>query len=268
MKIRGSGPSIRPGVLGRKFPGTALLGPGFLGARDTAAVEEMDRPDCDPDRLQRTYGQFGVVNRVVAGWHRLYRAEVRPQLAGSARATLLDVGCGGGDLALMLARWAAQDGIPLQVTGIDPDARAYRFAADREPFPGVEFRQAGSADLRAEGRQYDVVISNHVLHHLTAPELQSFLDDSVQLARRLALHNDLRRSAAAYVLFGAGALPLTGSYIRADGLTSIRRSYTVAELGAVVPAGWSVEPHSPLHCLLSYRHDTYRQHDAYRQGHT
>jgi 2-polyprenyl-3-methyl-5-hydroxy-6-metoxy-1,4-benzoquinol methylase len=233
-----------------RIPGT---GPGILGLRDTDAVEDMDRPDCDPDRLQRTYEQFALVNRVVSGWRRLYRTRVRPQVAGVGTATLLDVGCGGGDLAVMLARWASRDGIRLHVTGIDPDERAFHFAANRKPVPGVEFRQAGSGDLLAEGKSYDVVISNHVLHHLTAPQLQSFLDDSAGLARRLALHNDLSRSAAAYALFSAGALPLTGSYIRGDGLTSIRRSYTVAELAAVVPAGWTVEPHSPFHCLLTYR---------------
>jgi 2-polyprenyl-3-methyl-5-hydroxy-6-metoxy-1,4-benzoquinol methylase len=233
-----------------RIPGS---GPGVLGLRDTDAVEDMDRPDCDPERLRRTYEQFALVNRVVSGWRRLYRTRVRPQLSGPGRATLLDVGCGGGDLAVMLALWAARDGIQLNVTGIDPDARAFHFAANRKPVPGVEFRQAGSGDLLAEGKSYDVVVSNHVLHHLTAPQLPSFLDDSAGLARRLALHNDLSRSAAAYVLFSAGALPLTGSYIRGDGLTSIRRSYTVPELGAVVPAGWTVEPHSPFHCLLTYR---------------
>jgi 2-polyprenyl-3-methyl-5-hydroxy-6-metoxy-1,4-benzoquinol methylase len=233
-----------------RIPGS---GPGVLGVRDTDAVEDMDRPDCDPERLRRTYQQFALVNRVVSGWRRLYRGTVRPQLAGGGTATLLDVGCGGGDLAVMFARWAARDGIQLRVTGIDPDARAFRFAAGRKPAPGVEFRQASSGDLLAEGKSYDVVISNHVLHHLTAPQLQSFLDDSAGLARRLALHNDLSRSAAAYALFSAGALPLTGSYIRGDGLTSIRRSYTVPELAAVVPDGWTVEPHAPFHCLLTYR---------------
>ena len=213
----------------------------------------MARPDCEPDRLQRTDEQFALVTRVVTGGHRLYRTRVRPQVAGVGTATLLDVGCGGGDLAVMLARWASRDGIRLHVTGVDPDERAFRFAAGRKPVPGVEFRQASSGDLLAEGKSYDIVISNHVLHHLTAPELQQFLDESTGLARRLALHNDLSRSAAAYALFSAGALPLTGSYIRGDGLTSIRRSYTVPELAAVVPAGWTVEPHSPFHCLLTYR---------------
>jgi 2-polyprenyl-3-methyl-5-hydroxy-6-metoxy-1,4-benzoquinol methylase len=229
---------------------------GILGARDTHAIEEMDRPDCDPVRLDRTYRQFALVNRVLSGWQGLYRSKVRPLLSATGPATLLDIGCGGGDLALLFARWAAADGIDLRVTGIDPDERAYRFAADREPAPGVQFRQATSDELVAEGRAYDVVISNHVLHHLNAGELQSLLGDSSALALRAAFHNDLRRSAPAYALFAAAALPLTGSYIRRDGLTSIRRSYTVPELAAVVPRGWTAEPHSPFHCLLTYRKGT------------
>ena len=227
-----------------------LLGPRLVGA-----VEEMDRPDCDPERLDRTYRQFALVNRIISGWHGLYRSRLRPLLSPSAPATLLDIGCGGGDLALMLAAWAAHDGLQLDITGIDPDPRAFRFAAHRPPVPRVVFRQAVSGELVAEGAAFDFTISNHVLHHLDAAELQGLLNDSAQLTRRLSLHNDLRRSALAYALFAAGALPLTGSYIRGDGLTSIRRSYTVTELAAVVPPGWTAEPHSPFHCLLSHRPD-------------
>ena len=123
----------------------------------------------------------------------------------------------------------------------------------------MRFRQATSAELVAEGQAFDLVISNHVLHHLSDAELQGLLNDSVKLARRLAVHNDLRRNALAYALFGAGALPMTGSYIRGDGLTSIRRSYTVAELAAVAPAGWRAERHSPFHCVLTCSPDTGRE---------
>jgi 2-polyprenyl-3-methyl-5-hydroxy-6-metoxy-1,4-benzoquinol methylase len=154
-----------------------------------------------------------------------------------------------------LAGWAARDNVKLHVTGIDPDSRAHQFAAARPHLPGVDFRQAHSSDLLKEGRSYDVVISNHVLHHLQPAELQQLLADSQGLARRKALHNDLRRSPASYALFFVAALPFRGSFIRADGLTSIRRSYTPAELAGLAPAGWQIEPRAPFHQLLVLRKD-------------
>lgn len=226
----------------------------LMRQRAVDAVEIMDRPDCDAQLLQNTYRQFAVVNRVLAGWRRLYVRELRPSLAGNtAPATLLDIGAGGGDLAYMLAAWARRDGLPLHITGIDPDPRAGAYAQGRPPMPCVEFRQAHSADLVREGRRYDFVISNHVLHHLSAHELQQLLADSAALSTTKALHNDLRRSPAAYALFAAAALPFRRSFIRADGLTSIRRSYTPTELTALAPPGWDVETTTTFHQILALR---------------
>lgn len=225
----------------------------LLRGRAAGAVEIMDLPDCDPEALDNTYRQFAVVNRVLSGWRRLYVRELRPFLADSSRpATLLDIGSGGGDLAVMLARWAARDHLTLHITGIDPDPRATAFALQRPAMPGVSFRQAHSTDLVKEGRQYDFVISNHVLHHLDAGQLQELLAHSETLAGKAALHNDLRRSPVAYALFSVAALPFRHSFIRADGLTSIRRSYTRPELMFLAPPGWAVRSGSAFHQVLAY----------------
>jgi 2-polyprenyl-3-methyl-5-hydroxy-6-metoxy-1,4-benzoquinol methylase len=226
----------------------------LMRQRAVDAVEIMDQPDCDPRLLQNTYRQFAVVNRALAGWRRLYVRELRPCLAANnAPATLLDIGSGGGDLAYSLAGWARRDKLPLQITGIDPDPRAAAYARGRPPMPGVEFRQAHSTELVREGSRFDFVISNHILHHLTADELQQLLADSAALTNKKALHNDLRRSPAAYALFSAGALPFRRSFIRADGLTSIRRSYTPAELAALAPPGWNTETTATFHQVLALR---------------
>lgn len=223
---------------------------GFLRRRAEHAVEEMDRPDCDPRRLERTYVQFALVNRAVSGWRSIYRTYLRPMLSASSVTTVLDIGCGGGDVPTMLARWAAHDGRRLEILAIDPDERAYRFAAARRRRDGIVFRQASTTVLVDEGRTFDVVISSHVLHHLTPPQFQLFLNDSELLCDGMVLHNDIRRSPLAYALFAAGSWPLPGSYIRVDGLTSIRRSYTTKELVAAAPPGWQVRRHSPFRNLL------------------
>lgn len=226
----------------------------FLRERALDTLEQMDRLDCDPARLERSYARFPLVNRAFSGWGGIYRRRLRPLLQATGGGSILDVGCGGGDIVRGLARMARADGLAVVVTAIDPDERAFRFASAAPPVDGVSYRQATSTELLAEGRQYDVVLSNHVLHHLSDHELAAVLHDSEVLARRLALHNDINRSALAWGLFCAGAWPLGfGSYIWQDGLTSIRRSYTVQELKDAAPSGWTVERNPPWHNLLLYQ---------------
>ena len=56
----------------------------------------------------------------------------------------------------------------------------------------------------------------------------------------MAVHNDLRRSRAAWLVYWVATLPLARArtFVRFDGLLSIRRSHTPAELAAALPPGW------------------------------
>lgn len=234
-------------------PGRALTRQRFLAVRDEHAVEEMDKADCDPAALARTYAQFPVINSVVSRWHSVYKQRIRPLLSATRNSTLLDIGCGGGDIPAALARWAARDRLRLSITAIDPDPRAIAYARSHFAVSGVEFRQAHSSELLAEGAMFTVVISNHMLHHLTPPEFSDLLSDSTALAQELVVHSDIARSRLGYALFSVATLPLAvGSFIRPDGLTSIRRSYTPTELRAILPAGWRVESERPYRNLLLY----------------
>lgn len=214
--------------------------------RDITAVEEMDRPGADPVLLERTYALFPLVNRCVSGWRGVYVKLIRPALPRHATGTILDIGCGGGDIALALLRWALADGYDVKVLGIDPDPRAHSFATRAAEAAGIgrsrlEFRKATSTELVTAGERFDVVLSNHVLHHLDPAELAGVLADSQVLARVLAIHSDIRRRRSALWFFGAATLPLAAtSFIRRDGLTSIRRSHSLTELARAVPAGWNV----------------------------
>lgn len=224
-----------------------------LTRRDTTVRERMDNPSADPVTLDRTYEQFRYINAMVAGWRAVYRRQLKPLLVSGREASLLDIGSGGGDVVRALAGWAAADGLALRITAIDPDERAHAFACSRPSPPNLHFRRAYSGDLVREGARFDLVTSNHLLHHLKPAELSALLDDSAQLCRVRTVHADISRARLAYAFFSAATLPFfRGSFIREDGLLSIRRSYTPEELAAVSPAGWQVLRQRPYRNLLIY----------------
>ncbi len=218
-------------------------------------TEWMDDPQADLSRLERTYRQFAWMNRILSGWGGIYRGYLRPVLrADPARSwSLLDIVFGGGDIPLRLASLAARDGVSLEIEAIDPDPRALSFVQRTKRRRGVVFRCADTESVIREGRTFDFVVSNHLLHHLEDEAVASLLDGVESICRHTALMSDIRRTAHAPALFRASAgLVFHRSYLVADGLISIRRSFTVEELRRLLPPGWEVSAR-PLSRLLAVR---------------
>ncbi|MDY0908266.1 methyltransferase domain-containing protein [Microbacterium sp. CFBP9034] len=242
-----------------------------LAVRDPALAELMDDPACDPVRLRATLRRFGTINRLVSGWGTVYRTRLRPALAALDRpARVLDLGSGGGDLVRRLAGWAARDGLDVEWTGADPDPRAHEVAESYHAPPTVEFRCTDAAALLAEGAEFDAVLSNHVLHHLGVTTA-TFLEESQLLSRGLVLHGDIARSRLAYGLYAVGITPFApGTFLRTDGLRSIRRSFTRQELQTALdreaPAAWTVEAPVPFR-LLAVGSGLASGHQESRGGH-
>ncbi|WP_336992946.1 methyltransferase domain-containing protein [Leucobacter sp. VD1] len=227
-----------------------------LQHREEQLAELMDDPACDPATLRRTLRRFWIVNRAVSRWGLVYRTHLRPALAAApGPARILDIGCGGGDVLRRLLRLARRDGFTVEGVGIDPDPRAIDVAqargADSE---GVRFRQSDSRALAAADERFELVISNHLLHHLDSAQLTGVLADSESLATRLCVHSDIARDPRAYAAFSvASAAVAPGTFLRVDGLRSIRRSYTRDELAARLPDGWRAEQPAAFRVLATHR---------------
>jgi 2-polyprenyl-3-methyl-5-hydroxy-6-metoxy-1,4-benzoquinol methylase len=218
-------------------------------------VERMDEADADPGTLLRTYLRFGTLNRMVAAWDRTYIHHIRPHLRAGEVHTMVDIGCGFGDISGYLVGLARADGFELNALGIDPSPFVAAALSTRQLPRGVRYRQTTTAELVREGAQFDFVISNHLLHHLQDEEIRALAEDCARLARIRTIHSDLRRSRLAYVLFTLFANPIgLGTYIHEDGRISIRKSFRRAELTQVLPMEWSVQPQFPWR-LLSIRHE-------------
>ncbi len=81
-------------------------------------------------------------------------------------AVVLDIGCGSGDLTVMLARSA------VSVVGIDHDRDCIAVAQENHRLSNVEFL-VGEAEecLASTDTKFNVVILSHVLEHLEDPAL-------------------------------------------------------------------------------------------------
>ncbi len=223
-----------------------------LDQRRTDVRERMDDPECDPEKLRRTYRHFAVLNRLISRWNHIYSRHIRPHLspAPGEKTSLLDIGYGGGDIARRLAEKAAREGYRLEITGIDTDRRAWNYARSLPNPHDVRFQKKTPGELIREGRQFDFVVSNHLLHHLTGPELERLAAESSALCRRKILFCDIERSVPAWHCFNLLSRPFfRDSFITEDGLRSIRRSYRRGELERALPEGWEVQRLFPFRLL-------------------
>jgi SAM-dependent methyltransferase len=150
---------------------------------------------------------------------------------------VLDVGAGGGGLLFRLADWARRRRIPVELYGVDatPEAiaAARRTAGEEGRHVDLRVGDARRLDHLPDGA-VDVAVSTFTLHHLEAGDAARALAELDRVAAVNFFAFDLRRNLGA--LPAAWALLRLGGFdapSRHDGLLSLRRGYSIAEVEAL-----------------------------------
>jgi len=204
--------------------------------RRMEAPELMDSPVVDRGLLLKTIRQFEFINKMVSGNQRMLRKELFGKISETKELiTVLDIGCGGGDILRWIVKTARKSGLQFRCVGIDPDKRILeQTKADCSAFQEIDIRRGSYQDLprlRKDLGHIDYIISNHVLHHLGTEEAGEFIRLAREHAARGVIINDLRRSRLAYFAYSIFALFLPRpSLAYYDGRLSILKSFTRKEL--------------------------------------
>ena len=214
-------------------------------SRRACLAEEMDQPDCSEALLCRTLAQFEAVNRIVARYRTVLRQCVLSDLARHASHTchLVDLGAGGCDIDRWLIDCCRRRGWKLQITAVEHDPRALRYArAANRDYPEIQLCEADVLDARnLVGADY--VFANHLLHHLPDEQCVALLRLLDRAAPRVYVLCDILRSRTAYAWFAYLAPVLfRHSFVVPDGLTSIRRSFTLPEARQLIQTAAPTHP--------------------------
>lgn len=135
-------------------------------SRDRAAVDraiELRRKE-STKFFDEIAGRYSSLTQPGGGWQAMAAA----MAAGFAGQTVADIGCGEGDLTLLLARFAKR------VVAVDLSAQMLRVVQERSEEAGVARRvTVGKGDLEKlplDSDSMDAAFVSQVLHHAARPE--------------------------------------------------------------------------------------------------
>jgi ubiquinone/menaquinone biosynthesis C-methylase UbiE len=197
-------------------------------ATTTVGVELLDDPAADPAVVRSSLRHIARSNRWLGGrWAMRFGLSVALQSARPGKwLTLLDVGTGAGDLPNDAERWGRQRGFQIRPLGLDRSFTAASLAREN----GVITLVGCAGTLPVRTRSVDIVLVSQVIHHLRRDAAVRLLQECHRVARASVIVTDLERAWLAVAGFWVVSRLLQfDASTRTDGVTSVRRGYTLEE---------------------------------------
>jgi SAM-dependent methyltransferase len=196
------------------------------------AQEWLDNPAIDPCELAAVLRDLARFNKVLLGHYPVLRWLERAILgsAPSRPLTILDAGCGSGDLLRSIGRWANRRGLAVSLIGIDLNPQTIDVArAAAEAGEQIAF-VVGDALRFAPPAPVDLIVNSLLAHHLPDTGVDALLGWMEATAQRGWLIADLQRHPLPYhAIAAAGSLLRVHPVVVTDGQISVTRSLTRTE---------------------------------------
>jgi len=198
--------------------------------------EIMDDMEMSGDLLADTLDRIAKINRQLGG-NRLISSGVKTLLAHTPKEqsiTIVDLGCGNGDILRMLAKWGRTHGRKFNLIGIDLNAFTISHAeAQSRDYPEVSYKTIDVFSEKMQAMDVDIVLATLFMHHFSNAEIERLLVQFNKQAQIGIVVNDLHRHKLAYRLFQLFSMTIRNPMIRNDGLISILRAFKRKDLEAI-----------------------------------
>jgi SAM-dependent methyltransferase len=194
--------------------------------------ELMDTEPVSFDEFHDCLHTLEIINTLTVAYRptlRWFTRTAPPALPG-APITVLDIGCGGGDMLRKIWKWASKRSLAMELTGIDLNPWSKKSAEQLTPTGAPIHFETANLFLLDPNRRADFIVSSLFTHHLTNGELVRFIQWMDRHATRGWFINDLHRHPLPYFFIKyAVRLLFSNRLIRHDAPVSVARSFTASE---------------------------------------
>jgi 2-polyprenyl-3-methyl-5-hydroxy-6-metoxy-1,4-benzoquinol methylase len=199
----------------------------------SSEMEIMDDFTMKGVLFRDTLDKLEIINRLLGG-NKVTINGLKELLKNQSKnkiITIVDLGCGHGDILRDIAKFGRRNNYTFRLIGIDANIAAIAYAKElSSEYSELSFKAIDVFSEDFKKQSYDIVLCTLFLHHFKNNELISFLKTTIEKATIGVVVNDLHRHKLAYYLFKLIGFFVKNKMIREDGLTSILRAFKKKDL--------------------------------------
>ena len=200
----------------------------------TNQSEMMDDFDMEGNVLKDALDKIAKINQVLGG-NKLTLQGIEQLIKNKPTEetiTIVDIGCGSGDMLRTLADYAENNKLDFKLIGVDANNCTVNYARELSlNYPYIKYRCEDIFDKPFTELNYDIVLCTLTLHHFKDEEIIKLLEVFKANAKLGIVINDLERSSISYRLFQTLCFIFRlNDMSRKDGLVSILRGFKKTEL--------------------------------------
>lgn len=194
------------------------------------APEIMDNFNLEGEELRDALDKIASINRLLGG-NKVTLQGLELLLKSNAvtkrEITILDVGCGNGDMLRTLSNYAIKKRLNFKLVGIDANEFTIKHAQQLSVnYRDISYRCVDIFEEIKQPKTYDVILCTLTLHHFKDEEILTLMNAFNAQSTLGLVINDLHRSKIAYYLFTMLCFVFRlNKMSKDDGLVSILRGF-------------------------------------------
>lgn len=203
--------------------------------------EIMDDLDGDGAAMDQALRELEIINLLLGGNNVStdgLEILLKRKQSNEQPVKIADIGCGGGDILKLMAKWGRKKGIKLELTGIDANPHVVAYAKKNTVnFPEINYQKSDIFSNDFKNQQFDIIHCCLFTHHFTDDKLIELFSGLKKQVRIGIIVNDLHRHWFAYYSIKAiTKLASKSDMVKNDGPISVLRAFKKEDLKKILHA--------------------------------